>query len=88
MITNMTAEGRMQRKADSVAELELLFTIALLHKKAYYQKRPIMNFLFKMGFGSSKVAQYCTDEAMCELTDVDYDYQRWRERYGKDMLDF
>ena len=84
----MTEDGRVSRKANSIAEIELLLTIALLHKKVYYQSRPIMHFLSKIGLGSSKVTQHCTDEAMIELTDVNYVYDRWVERYGEGMLNF
>lgn len=84
----MTIKNKEPRVANSVEELELLMWVALQYKELYYKQRPIMNFLYNMGYQNKHVAQHCTDRAMLELTNADYDHDTWTDCYGDGLLDF
>lgn len=84
----MTEKNREPRVANSVEELELLMWVALQYKELYYKQRPIMHFLYKIGYQNKQVAQHCTDRAMRELTNVDYDHDSWELIYSSGLHDF
>jgi len=84
----MTEVNKEPRVADSMKELELLMEISVKYKDLYYKQRPFMNFLLKLGYQHKAVAQHCTNRAMRELTQVNYDHALWTVRYSEGLLNY
>lgn len=72
------------REARNVAELELVFTIGALYIAHHYDNRPIRRFFARLGarWGSSEIAERYMERAKRELSEVNYDFTNWKERYG------
>lgn len=71
-----------RRKANSVAELELMFTIGALYIAHYYDCHPVLRFFAKLGLRNAATSDRYMERAQLELSDCDYDFQVWKHKYG------
>ena len=91
-MTNITrnekkyAAKKEARKANNIAELELVFTIGALYIVNYYEKRPVRRFFAKMGIRCSAISTHYMDRAKEELSNVDYKYDVWLSQYNTDGI--
>lgn len=73
------------RQAQNLKELEDVLTATALHTLNYYHKRPIKRLLARLGIVNGDVSMHCSSIALKELTDVNFDFEAWYEKYGKKL---
>lgn len=71
-----------RRKADNVAELELVFAIGALYITHYYDCHPVFRFFAKLGLRNASTHDRYMDRAQLELSDCDYKFELWKYKYG------
>lgn len=74
--------GSRGRVANSMAELELLFTVAATYKVDALERSFWLRTFERLGLDPTGLTGKCTERAKYELTVVDYDYKRWHHRYN------